>query len=373
MLMYLLICSNSLIVQGKEVEERINLIEISHVETNGEAMTVYIDGNLAFVLDTTDYNPEGLIIIDISDPYNPEKLTSYYDGGLPYDILSKDSIAFVADGNDGVEIFNISDPTTPIKIANHNDGGMSTDLELVGDLLFVADWSDGLEVLNVSDPQNPVEIYNYWSYQFTCTHVSIKDTIACITDHKNSYTGIRLLNISNPLAITTLTTYSPSNIDFWDPKIYGDFIYSQNDNLQGEDVYILNISNPFIIQEINSFSIGHDTHSIFIQNNIAYLADFNEGLNVIDITDPLNPFLIGNYHDIDGNSKDVQVIDDLVFVADRGGGLEILQQTITTVTMNYYYLINVIFYLVSFASIRLFNKRTKRKFWKLNLSKLKKK
>ncbi len=336
-LMAIILCStfssNFLFVLGSNNIVKIDLIEIGHVETNGQAITVYVEGDLVFILDPADYNPEGLVIINVSDPYNPEKISSYYDGGLPYDVLSKDFIVYVADGEDGVEIFNISNPANPIKIASYDDGGMSTDLELVDDLLFVADWFDGLEILNVSNPQTPIEIAQYSSYQLCCVQVSIENNIACITDHKDSYTSIRLLDISNPLAITTLDTYSPTNIDFWDPKIYGNFVYSGNHNLEGEDIYIINITNPSSIQELNSFSIGSYTHSIFLQNNIAYLADYEAGVNIINITDPMNPVKIGNFYD-GGHSKDIHIENDLIFVANIEDGLEILQQTFTTVRVN---------------------------------------
>ncbi|MHA2247368.1 MAG: hypothetical protein ACXADY_20645, partial [Candidatus Hodarchaeales archaeon] len=61
-----------------------------------------------------------------------------------------------------------------------------------------------------------------------------------------------------------------------------------------------------------------------VEGTIVYVADYDKGLLVVDISDPSNPDLLARFDD--GRAgEDVQVVGDYIYVADRHDGLEILQ------------------------------------------------
>ncbi|NHK32429.1 MAG: hypothetical protein FK730_13830 [Asgard group archaeon] len=307
----------------------VKLTEIGSIETNGEAMILTVVENTAFVLDIADNNPGGVMIIDISDPTSPVLLSSLYDGGVPHEIVIKDDIAFVADGSDGLEILNVSDLENPFEIYQYPVSTYSSDVELVGDLLYTANWDFGLEIFNISNPNSPVKICQYNEYSLNCMHVDVQGDIACVTDHRNDYTSIKILNVSNPNSPQLLDSHSPSNTDFWDPMIHGNYLYVGNHGLSGGELQIFNLTDPTSIVKVGEFDKGGSIHSVNFNDTLAFVADYDKGVIVLDIADPSNPIDIGGFRD-GGHCKEVVVKENLLFVADREDGLEILEAEITT-------------------------------------------
>lgn len=331
----------------------VKITEIGSIETNGEAMIVAVVENTAFVLDTTGNDPGGVMIIDITDPTSPILLSSLYDGGIPYEIAIKDDIVFVADGTDGLEILNVSDLENPFEIYQYPVNTYSSDVELVGDLLYTANWDYGLEIFNISNPESPVKICQYDEYSLNCMHVDVQGDIACVTDHRNDYTGIRILNITNPISPQLLDTYSPSSVDFWDPMIYGNYLYVGNHGLDGGELQIYNLTDPTNIVKVGEFDKRGNIHSVNFNGTLAFAADYNKGVIVLDIADPSNPIDIGGFQD-GGHCKEVVVKGNLLFVADREDGLEILEVEITTETVPGF---GVISGLIALVSIIVFSLR----------------
>ena len=61
-----------------------------------------------------------------------------------------------------------------------------------------------------------------------------------------------------------------------------------------------------------------------VKNSLAYVANDENGLQVIDVFNPALPLLCGSYF-LPGNAYNVAVVGDLAYVADGGGGLWILR------------------------------------------------
>ena len=62
----------------------------------------------------------------------------------------------------------------------------------------------------------------------------------------------------------------------------------------------------------------------YVNGTIAYAADYQKGLIVVDVSDPSNPIKIAQYFD-GGHAYDVEVINKIAYVADRDDGLEIIE------------------------------------------------
>lgn len=60
-----------------------------------------------------------------------------------------------------------------------------------------------------------------------------------------------------------------------------------------------------------------------IVGNLAFLADGEVGLDIVDISDPDNPILVGNY-DTPGEANKVDVVNNIAYVASGTGGLQII-------------------------------------------------
>ena len=300
-----------------------NTIELGQISTGEEAHDVEIVDDIAFVVDTTDGNPGGLVIINVSNPYHPYMLGSYYQSGMPYTVDVAGDVAVFANIFVGVEILNISDLENPVKIDQYIGSGEAFDVQIVGEIAYITDWSRGLVLLNISDPSNVSEISRY-SITGACTQVYVDNGIAYIIDHRTSYSGILLIDVTNPHSLSQVGSYVLSNVDFWNPYAHEDVIYVANHGSGGGDFYFLDASSFSQISPIRQFNDEGMINAAFIHNSIGYFAAYQNGLIVVDLADLSNPRVIGRYFD-GGHPVDVVVVGDIAYVADREDGLEIIK------------------------------------------------
>jgi hypothetical protein len=71
----------------------------------------------------------------------------------------------------------------------------------------------------------------------------------------------------------------------------------------------------------------------FILDDLAFLSDDNDGLEIVNISDPTNPWKMGGFND-GGHTRNLFVDYNLVFLTDLDDGLEILELTTVPPTQN---------------------------------------
>ncbi|MFW9886445.1 MAG: LVIVD repeat-containing protein, partial [Candidatus Thorarchaeota archaeon] len=191
---------------------------IGEIDTGGSALSVHVEDDLAFVIDFGEDTSHGLIIVNVSNPSQPEIIGTYHAGGLPFAIESVDEFVYIADQFEGLRIIDISDPANPVEIEGHVGSGMAFDLEIVDDLLFMADNEYGMVVLDISSPSNPVFVSNLGP---DCDHLEIEENIAYIAGHGR----IRVVDVSDPYHPTLLGQTIASSSTLWDPSVSDGIIY----------------------------------------------------------------------------------------------------------------------------------------------------
>lgn len=87
---------------------------------------------------------------------------------------------------------------------------------------------------------------------------------------------------------------------------------------------IINILNPVSPALVGSYDTAGNATDVAISGNYAYIADGANGLVVIDISSPVSPSLVGSYN-TPGDARGVAISADYAYVADDGGvGLQII-------------------------------------------------
>jgi hypothetical protein len=106
---------------------------------------------------------EGLLIIDISDPTNPQKVSQVNGlGGIAQSLALADKFAYVATQDSGISLIDISNPLTPELVATFSTGYKdTTSIELDDDYVYVGTYNTGLHVMDVSTPLSPREVARY--------------------------------------------------------------------------------------------------------------------------------------------------------------------------------------------------------------------
>jgi hypothetical protein len=84
------------------------------------------------------------------NPTSPTEIGFYDTGGCAWGVYVQDTIAYVADGSDGLRLINVSDPINPTEIGSYDTGDYAYGLYVKYTIAYVADGSDGLRLINVS-------------------------------------------------------------------------------------------------------------------------------------------------------------------------------------------------------------------------------
>jgi len=144
--------------------------------------------------------------------------------------------AYVADGNKGLRIIDISQPSQPTEIGFYDTNGYARDVFLSGDYAFVADLQGGLRVIDVSNPDQPVEVGFYQNCY--ANGVVAQGDYAFVAGGPR---GLRVIDVSQPT--------QPKEVGFYDT--------------------------------------GGSAYNVTVSGNSAYVADVNDGLYILDISEVL--------------------------------------------------------------------------------------
>ena len=167
---------------------------------------------------------------------------------------------------------------------------------------------DGLQVIDISDPTNPVgvgqltETDNSSLALATPISVFVQGNYAYVVSTGDN--GLQVIDISdptNPTGVGQLTgTLATNSLALANPQsvfVQGNYAYVAsfgNDGLQ-----VIDISDPTnpvgVGQLVDDGVLALDgATSVFVQGNYAYVTSLsNNGLQVIDISDPTNPTGVG--------------------------------------------------------------------------------
>ncbi len=302
-------------------------------DTTGFAfgVTLSADGNTAFIAD----GGSGLQIIDVSNPASPTITGTRDTTGFAYGVtLSADgNTAFIADGGSGLQIIDVSNPASPSPITTLDTTGDARGVTLSadGNTAFVADDPSGLQIINVSNPASPTRTATYDTTGALGVTLSADGNTAFVADGSS---GLQIINVSNPASPTLTGTRDTTGLAYG-VTLSADgntaFVADFTSGLQIIDVVDPAANGATAIATSPSIKGNFDTSgrtfgfTLSADGNTAFVADFSDGLDIIDISDPTNPTFKGNF-DTSGFAKDVTLSADgnTAFVADGSDGLDII-------------------------------------------------
>lgn len=187
------------------------------------------------------------------------------------DVFVKGSYAYIATGMGDFHIVDISDPLHPSKIGEYYEYEADFfDIEIIGDKAYIASSDKGLIIIDISNPSYPIKIGDW--------------------DNESS------------------------SASAFDVEVIGDLAYLVQDGLK-----IINISVSSHPEIISEYTKSGYAQGVAICGSYAYLADGNEGMVVIDISNPSNPIEVGHISDESGDfARGITVSDNHAFLAQEG-------------------------------------------------------
>ncbi|HUT81215.1 MAG TPA: hypothetical protein VMZ29_08430 [Candidatus Bathyarchaeia archaeon] len=237
----------------------------------------------------------GLEILDVSNHTNISKVGVYNTtiSDHVWAITLQDDYAYLAAENNGLVIVNISDPTQPKEVGCYNTSLCAYDVVVAGDYAFIANGNEtgnALVILDVSDPLQPIEISHYEDVVYTEMPgfgISVNGSYAYLG---TSGYGLFILDISDiyhPVKLSQFYGGTDSMGDWSDETVKDIFVYGKYifEAAGDNGVYILDVSDP-----LNPFLVGGDkrpyTFDVCLQGTYLYVGDIFYGLLVFQVTFP---------------------------------------------------------------------------------------
>ncbi|MGR3310440.1 MAG: SBBP repeat-containing protein, partial [Candidatus Brocadiales bacterium] len=221
----------------------------------------------------------------------PEELGSYNTPGTAYGVFVSGNRAYVADFEKGLQIIDVSDPTDPKHLGSYDTPKEARDVQVLGNVAYVVD-GEKVQIIDVSDPTNPRQLDKFGTEVYS-ESISVSGGIAYVADLRN---GLQIVNVSDP--------EDPREIVVFETPAWTSPLYTRNGG------------------RLRSFGI-------YVADNIAYVANGGTGLEIVDISVPTNPTLLGSF-DTPVWARNVHVSGNIAYVTDGIGGLQIIDVSIPT-------------------------------------------
>jgi len=260
------------------VSDPSNPVKIGGWQSGESILNVFVRNSLAYVISYTC-----MTILDISNPsfpiiqgeWVPDSVWSYY-------VYVKDDYAYVCAAcamgvNDALIIIDISNTASPFELGRCYIG-QGMEVVVKGDYAYVTGW--GLRVVDISDPTNP-HVVNSGLVDFPVGIPLILENYLFVGGMEFYVFDISVPD--DPLLMAQVP-YPTSVI-----TILNDYLYS----IAWGDVYVLNITEPFLPFYVGGYEILNRTSSIQVSNNFAIFDDAKNVFRIINITDPQNCYEMG--------------------------------------------------------------------------------
>lgn len=261
---------------------------------------------------------DGLKIVDVSDPAAPEqvgaggvmrgndvKLFERADGTL-FAITSSDAA--------GISIFDVSDVTNPVRVHQFGllpDGPDSVigahTIFIEGERLYIT--QQGVKVYDISEPASPELLGRFWvpADDAYLHDMYVADSIAYLNYWGNGLVVVDLSDPADPHPLGTFDGYAEYNTSHsnWVTRAGGRLISVHGDERVGAHVRIVDVdpASGEFMQEIGSYQTQEavSVHNIQAHGELAFVTYYQDGLRVLDLSDPTDPREVAHYRTYDAD------------------------------------------------------------------------
>ncbi|MBK6737832.1 MAG: hypothetical protein IPG64_07880 [Haliea sp.] len=256
--------------------------------------------------------------------------------------------AYVASSFDGAAIIDASDVSEPVtvwKIQPDNFGSRDnfTDVIVTGNLaIFIAypgcgGWCQGTfkSIAQVYEITNPAEPVLMDDFELNASSLGADENFlyAAISADGGAepVPQLRIIDLSNPASADTVGSIEISGGG--QLAVQGQIAFVSFNgfrNFNGIDaVNIADPNKPVLLGDLVSAPVNVPHAPIALSGNTAYIADRNNGVQVVDISDPLNTQLLANIPTT-SEANDVAVAEGYLYVAQGIEGVAIYDIDIPT-------------------------------------------
>ncbi len=254
----------------------------------------------------TNSDCEGLLIYDISDPLNPIVVSSPNAVPGVTDIEVHGDIAYGASYLDGLLVIDISDFSAINVVSSYelNDGNWVNGATVSGNYAYLACGWDGFRVVDLTTMQavSSIDSLNYaFGVDLVDSHVYL--------NYGDPDCPLAAIDVSDPCNPRTASIYYP-------PQDISTFVIRDNMAYVADfdhGLRVVNISNPENICEAYRYNRTGQDYKVFVANNLAYIQESHK-LKVVDVSDLTDPHELG-YFELDWWDGDMKINGNIGYIA----------------------------------------------------------
>ncbi len=295
---------------------------VSKLMTSGVSQDVHKNGNLLYIAQ----GEGGLLVVDVSDPKNPEVLTQIVDGvrGYSAKVAFKDSLVYLAAGAWGVTVVDVSDPFVPnIKQWYLAVIKPAKSFDILGDYLFTAISGNGIQIVNIQK------------------NLGLPDTRSIIITPGYA-TGLKISPNDSTLFAACgemgLAMYDLSNFDdgyanypiigWCDTPGYAEDVVLNYDASIAylacgtEGLQMINYADTANVELVGSYATEGYAKELKYEGQTIFITAGLQGVQIIDVSNVASPTIIGVVET--ENARGFDMDEDYLYVADEVEGLIII-------------------------------------------------
>jgi hypothetical protein len=278
----------------------------------GIAADVFVTHGHAYVVALQDplAGPGGLYVYDLSNRAAPRLVKSVYFPGDSYwnGVWAKDDALYVASGARGVLVFDIADPANPVFLRAVPGNGFlnAHTLYVEGHRLYSMSAAPEAQTLifDVTDAKQPVLLNRHQD-------PSVDPTVASFPHDATAYgnrlyvnhwrAGLLILDVSDPLNVVKLGQYTYPRATSHTNRVGvfdGRTIAFEGGEDWGAHLRVLDITDPASVQLLGEYRLtpGVSIHNMELKGDRLYLAHYQHGVRVLDVSKPKNPKEVAYHH-----------------------------------------------------------------------------
>ena len=304
---------------GSLAAQTINFTPIGSI--SAPAQLVKVQGERAYLAAAMT-----LTIVDISNPSAPKSLGAYTFPDRIRGFRLVGRLVYVAADRFGLGILDVSNDRTPILRGSLKTPGQAMSVAVSGSTALVTDVVSGLDVVNVSDLAKPVLVGSVFLEGFA-TDVVTSDSLVYAADRP---TGFYVFDLSKPGPLEPMGMLQSARSS--------NTVRAQLEVLQtsaqgpslavlvtGRSLHLFEVSNPVAPVNLLPYRTPGGATRLALKDQLAYVADGREGLQVVDLSTASQPRIVGAFR-TESPAFDVAVADSIVLLALASGEVLILRQ-----------------------------------------------
>jgi len=293
----------------------------SYVRSNDPAREVCVRDTLAYVI-FEDIG--GLVILNVRDPSCPSEVSVTYPGGEPLQLALYGGLAclnVLGPSRPMIKILDVSQPADPQIVGEFSGtwlddfSGVATIGERCYTVKNASAPSASVLSLDISDPTHPTLLSTY-PMPVSTDAIIVRDSLAIAGTRGR---GLQVFDITSHRRIRFLG-HAGDTSRVGGLACLGSYVYLAC--WHGTYFKVVDFSDPThpaVVGEIDSFGYAHD---VAVQEEYAFVSE-GEKLRVIDLREPTRPFQVASVR-LPSSAFGVDVLGDYCYVANWYGGVQIL-------------------------------------------------